>query len=684
MSESVLQILIKATDLASGVMKGIGGEMGRLQKASGALAKDGFGKIQNSGKTMITGLAIGIPILGGLLGGLGINAVNTAGKYETLKVALETSLGSQDAAAKGFEQITAFAAKTPFQLEEVTSGFIKLKNMGLDNGEKALTSYGDTASAMGKSLNDMVEAVADAATGEFERLKEFGIRASSQGNKVSFTFKGVTTTVGKNSKEIQDYLIKLGQTNFAGGMDKQSQTLAGKFSTLKDTFDLTMASFANDTGLSEWAKGAIDSASKVMGGIKPLYDLLVKGDYSGGLFDAFGWFEDSDVVIKILDIRNAISEVFQLVQSGGQEAMDGGMWIDNLFGPGTAKVISDFIVKFNEVKDSVQKFLEQPKVMESILAGLAGVITTVVLVALGSMAVAVVAATWPFIAIFAAVSVLFYFFQTNLPLFAGLVAVVGTILWAVFIPALWAKVTALYAAAAAWLALNWPIVAIIIVIGLVVAAVVWLWQNWNWIWPAIVAIAGQAWEAIKGFFGGIGKWFGDRFNEVKGHFDSLMNKATAIKDGIMGAFQGMQGAVGNALKGTVNSVITNLNNAISGVNAVIRNIPDIPGIGKIPTIPEIPKFANGGIVGGNSTSGDRILARVNSGELILNQRQQRNLDSQLSSKTENNNVDQGVIIQKVEVNIGSYMGTEKDKRNVAEELADAIIIAIEKRKPKPA
>lgn len=36
----------------------------------------------------------------------------------------------------------------------------------------------------------------------------------------------------------------------------------------------------------------------------------------------------------------------------------------------------------------------------------------------------------------------------------------------------------------------------------------------------------------------------------------------------------------------------------------------------------LPKFAGGGIVGGNSTTGDRLLARVNSGEMVLTKRQQ--------------------------------------------------------------
>ena len=44
----------------------------------------------------------------------------------------------------------------------------------------------------------------------------------------------------------------------------------------------------------------------------------------------------------------------------------------------------------------------------------------------------------------------------------------------------------------------------------------------------------------------------------------------------------------------------------------------------------IPKFASGGIFSGNSTVGDMNLARVNAGEMILNNRQQRNLFNMLN------------------------------------------------------
>ena len=46
----------------------------------------------------------------------------------------------------------------------------------------------------------------------------------------------------------------------------------------------------------------------------------------------------------------------------------------------------------------------------------------------------------------------------------------------------------------------------------------------------------------------------------------------------------------------------------------------------------IPRFEKGGIVGGNSPEGDKILARLNSGEMVLNKDQQGTLYGLLNNR----------------------------------------------------
>jgi hypothetical protein len=52
----------------------------------------------------------------------------------------------------------------------------------------------------------------------------------------------------------------------------------------------------------------------------------------------------------------------------------------------------------------------------------------------------------------------------------------------------------------------------------------------------------------------------------------------------------------------------------------------------------IAAFENGGIVGGNSFTGDKLLARINSGEMILNKKQQRNVAGMINPAAQPVNV----------------------------------------------
>lgn len=178
--------------------------------------------------------------------------------FDKLNAGLITATGSTENAAQAFKALQAFAATTPFSLEEATTAFIKMRNMGLDPSERALRSYGNTSAAMGKSLEQMIEAVADAATGEFERLKEFGIKAKVEGDKVALTFQGNTTSIGNSSKEIEQYLQRIGEVEFGGGMALRAATLDGAISNLGDTWQQVMLTIAQSGFGGDARQGVLD------------------------------------------------------------------------------------------------------------------------------------------------------------------------------------------------------------------------------------------------------------------------------------------------------------------------------------------------------------------------------------------------------------------------------------------
>lgn len=215
----------------------VGDAMGAIQRDSQRTA-DALEKLADEGESVATVADMMKAALGAVgFGSLASQLMNVEREFGVLSVQLKVATGSGAAAAQQFVVLEGLAATLPSTLQEVTGAYVKLKNMGLDPSERAITSYANTAASMGKSLNDMIEAVADAATGEFERLKEFGIKAKSEGDSVSLTFQGVTTTVANNSGAIEGYLRRIGEVNFAGAATERMATLDGAISNLDDSID---------------------------------------------------------------------------------------------------------------------------------------------------------------------------------------------------------------------------------------------------------------------------------------------------------------------------------------------------------------------------------------------------------------------------------------------------------------
>lgn len=168
----------------------------------------------------------------------GAKLIQVARETDVLDAQLKTATGSAEEAARAFQNLERFAAETPYALNEVVNAFVKLKVRGLDPSNDALRSYGNTAAALGKSLDQVIEAVADAATGDFVRLLEaFNIKARKSGDEVQLTFKGMTTTIRNSAEEITAYLRQIGDENFAGAMMERANSLDGALSNLGDSWD---------------------------------------------------------------------------------------------------------------------------------------------------------------------------------------------------------------------------------------------------------------------------------------------------------------------------------------------------------------------------------------------------------------------------------------------------------------
>jgi hypothetical protein len=190
--------------------------------------------------------------IAGVVSGATVGVLISANKsFQNLEASLITFTGSTEKAAQAFETLSQFAATTPFGLEEVVGGFNKLIARGIAPTIAQLTSFGNIAAGTGKSLDQFIEAIADASVGEFERLKEFGIKANAEGNTVKLTFAGVTTSIGRDSQSMINYLTQLGDTKFAGGMERQANTIGGAFSSLADSISL-LAIEVGKSGFNDW------------------------------------------------------------------------------------------------------------------------------------------------------------------------------------------------------------------------------------------------------------------------------------------------------------------------------------------------------------------------------------------------------------------------------------------------
>ena len=285
----------------------------------------------------------------GAVVGFAKEVLNATAEFQKFEAVLGNTLGSSALASLKLKEIQEFAAKTPFGVNELTASFVKLANAGFKPTGDEMTRLGDLASSTGKSFDQLSEAILDAQVGEFERLKEFGVRAQDAGNKVIFTFKGVKTEVDKSSSAIRGYITSLGSAEgVSGSMAVISETLTGKISNLGDSWDQMLISVGSNTsgvfsGAISILSTAIESITEYNRELEIASKFKIKGNvfetilkYSnkltaiGGPANSFLNTTQDLKVNAIQAVGNGIDKIVSSTINGAKSADDFGAAIAKL------------------------------------------------------------------------------------------------------------------------------------------------------------------------------------------------------------------------------------------------------------------------------------------------------------------------------------------------------------------
>lgn len=128
--------------------------------------------------------------------------------------------------------------------------------------------------------------------------------------------------------------------------------------------------------------------------------------------------------------------------------------------------------------------------------------------------------------------------------------------------------------------------------------------------------------------------------QIRGMLDSVGDLFTTMGQALEMPELNVVGVIAQSIANIIYGFSEAMKNPVNGVGGVFTWIAaSVAGLAQltamISQIKSIGSYANGGIIGGNSFAGDNLIARVNSGEMILNTNHQRNLFDMLKYGTAN-------------------------------------------------
>ena len=243
-----------------------------------------------------------------LVGGLGFEQLaehifNVRSQFQQLEISFTTMLGSEQKAGALMDELIQTAARTPFNMTDVTEGAKQLLAYGIQANEvnDTLVHLGDIASGLNIPLSQLVYLYGTTIsqgrmfTMDLRQFMGRGIpMAETLGQIMGKTVSQVQEAVTKGevgADLVKEAIVKMSSegSKFGGLMNKQAETLQGRWSNIEDMIDQAINSIGQKT------QGIFGTGLDLISSLIENWETLVKvigsaavmvGTYKAGLMAA--------------------------------------------------------------------------------------------------------------------------------------------------------------------------------------------------------------------------------------------------------------------------------------------------------------------------------------------------------------------------------------------------------------
>lgn len=240
-----------------------------LRTTRGKFRKN-FGEIASMAKNAA------LAISGTLVAGMAA-LIKKGAEMETLRTGFISIAGGANKAAAIVKELNDFTAKTPFQLQQVSSAARQLLAVGTQRNElqKQLQMLGDIAASSGNSIEEIASIFAKVkAKGkvELENLNQLAERGIPIFDQLRAVTGDANMEFGAGAVSVEQFNQALANMTAEGGlaagaMENLSETVEGRMSTLMDNLGIEMAKAAERTGLTSKFGKLLEGATESLQGL---------------------------------------------------------------------------------------------------------------------------------------------------------------------------------------------------------------------------------------------------------------------------------------------------------------------------------------------------------------------------------------------------------------------------------